>query len=92
MLITCLGLSRLKSNINTLDFLPKDSPVLADFVHIENNLTSMSSIEAVVDLNDPAMPFIEKLDEIRRVESILQEHPAVRHSLSLATFFPSLGA
>ncbi|MCH7687414.1 MAG: MMPL family transporter [Planctomycetes bacterium] len=89
VLVTCLGLGRLESRINSLDFLPKGNAVLADVIYLEHNLTSMSTIEAVVDFSDREMLFVEKLEEIRRIESLLREHPAVRHSISLATFFPN---
>lgn len=89
VMITCLGLRNLESRIHPEDFLPKKSQVLADLRHIEEHLTSTSSIEAVIDFGNRDIPFVKKLEEVRYVESLFQENPGVRHTTSLATFFPT---
>jgi hypothetical protein len=79
----------LRSRIDPLDFLPRDGKVLADVRRVERDMTNASSIEAIVDLSNSQLTFVEKLDEIRRIESLIADHPAVRHTMSAATFFPS---
>ncbi len=86
--IACVGLFRLDSKIDPLDFLPKDGTVLSDVKRIQRDLTNTESIEAVVDFGDEELPFVTKLERIRKTQSIIESHPAVRHSMSLATFFP----
>lgn len=85
----CVGVLWIDSKIDPLDFLPGDSKVLADVRRIERRLTNTSSIEAVVDFGDRDLQFAEKLEEVRRLEAIIGRHPAVRHTMSVATFFPN---
>lgn len=89
LLATSLGLTRLESKIDPLDFLPKDGKVLCDVKRIERDLTSASSIEAVVDFGGRDIPFVDKLREVRTLEAGIREHPAVRHTMSAASFFPT---
>ncbi len=89
VVVTSLGLLRLESKIDPLDFLPKDGKVLADVRRIERDLTSSSSIEAVVDFGNREMPFLDKLQEVRSLEACIRKHPAVRHTMSAASFFPT---
>ncbi|NOX54936.1 MAG: MMPL family transporter, partial [Planctomycetes bacterium] len=87
--VTGVGLLQLHSKIDPLDFLPKDARVLADIRSIQENLTSTESIEAMVDFGDRDLSFVQKLDEVRMIEQVLQNHPAVHHTMSLGSFFPS---
>ncbi len=86
---TCIGLLSLESKIDPLDFLPKDGKVLSDVVRIQKELTNTQSIEAVVNFGDEKIPFMEKLTRVRDIESQIREHPAVQHTMSLASFFPT---
>jgi len=84
-----IGLLRLESRIEPLDFLPKDNRVLTDVQRVEKRLTKMSSIEAVVDFGDDDSAFVTKLDKVRQIEKTIQAHPSVDQTTSPATFFPS---
>jgi uncharacterized protein len=88
VLFTCAGLFSLETKIEPLDFLPRDSKILADVLRIESDLTNSESIEAVVDFDDYDLTFVEKLEKVREFEACIARHPSVRHTMSLATFFP----
>ena len=83
-----MGVLELRSLINALDFLPKNDPVRRDTMLVQERLTSPTSIEAVVDFGDEGSSFIERLREVRRIETVFSEVDNVCHSLSLADFFP----
>lgn len=87
--VTFFGLARLKSHIEPVEFLPRDSKVLTDLRRVEQGLTNVDSIEAVIDFQNRRMPFVEKLAEVREIEARIRQVDAVRHTLSLASFFPS---
>lgn len=86
--VTCLGLLKLESKIDPLDFLPRNAKVLADIQRVERELSGTSSIEAVVDFSDQETAFVKKLDAVRRLENAIADHPTVQQTMSLATFFP----
>ena len=87
-LLTAVGLPQLHSKIDPVEFLPKGSQVVTDLMRIEQDLTPIESIEAVVDFGVRDLPFIEKLHAVRNIESEIASQPGVRHTISLATFFP----
>jgi len=88
VILAGIGITRIETRIDPLDFLPKDSKVLTDVIHIEKNLTNSNSIEAVVDLGQHDVPFLEKLNIVRDLETRIRNHPSVTHTFSLASFFP----
>ena len=88
VVVTGLGLLRLHSKIDPLDFLPEDARVLADIREIQRDLTSTESIEAMVDFGDRELSFVQKLDEVRMLEDVVRQHPGIAHTMSLASFFP----
>jgi predicted RND superfamily exporter protein len=88
MFLTSFGLLNLRSEIDPIKFLPSDSKVLTDLRRVERDLTNIDSIEAVVDFGDQRLPFVERLAVVRDLEARLGSHPAVRHTISLASFFP----
>ena len=83
-----IGLSRIETKIDPLDFLPKNGKVLADVHRIENELTNIDSIEAVVDFGDSELTFVERLAKVKELENRIRENPAVRHTMSAAAFLP----
>jgi predicted RND superfamily exporter protein len=83
-----IGLYRLETKIEPLDFLPKQGKVVSDVHRIQNELTNIDSIEAVVDFGDSDLPFVKRMQTVRALERIIGRHPAVRHTLSAASFFP----
>jgi predicted RND superfamily exporter protein len=87
-LLTAVGLPHLHSKIDPVEFLPKGSTVIRDLQRIEAELTPAESIEAVVDFGIRDLPFMEKLQEIRQIETEIAAQPGVQHTISLATFFP----
>ncbi len=87
-LVASAGLLRIQTKIDPLDFLPKQSKVLCDVRRVERELTNLNSIEAVVDFDNQKLPFVERLQVVRELESRIRRHPAVRHTMSLSAFFP----
>ncbi len=88
MLVVGWGLTYLKPDINPAEFLPKSNPVALDLRRVQRELTSVGSIEAIVDFGLTERPFVDRLLEVRRIEEAIRAHPGVRHTLSIATFFP----
>jgi predicted RND superfamily exporter protein len=82
------GLLRLEPHINPVEFLPKSNPVAVDLRRVDKELTSIGSVEAVVDLGLQERPFVEKMLEVRRIQAKIAGHPAVRHAFSVASLFP----
>lgn len=86
--VTAIGILQLQPSINPTEFLPRKSKVLEDLHRIENDVTNIDSIEAVVDLAGEKMAFVDQLARVRGIEAKIAAHPGVRHTLSLASFFP----
>ena len=82
------GLMRLAPHINPVDFLPKDNPVAADLRTVDEQLTSIGSVEAIVDFGLTDRPFVDRMLEVRRIQEKIDSHPVVRHSFSAASMFP----
>tara|TARA_R110002095_G_scaffold64689_1_gene54466 strand:- start:2457 stop:4685 length:2229 start_codon:yes stop_codon:yes gene_type:complete len=87
--VTGVGLFSLKTKIDPLDFLPSDGRVIQDVRSVQNNLTELDSVEVIVDFGEKDLPFLQKIDRIRKLEATIRQHPAVRHTMSLASFFPT---
>jgi predicted RND superfamily exporter protein len=88
-IIGFVGISRIETKIDPLDFLPKKGKVVADVHRIQNELTNIDSIEAVVDFGDSELPFVERLEKVRALEQKIRENPAVRHTMSATAFMPA---
>ncbi|MEW4531294.1 MMPL family transporter [Maioricimonas sp. JC845] len=88
LLVVSIGLTKLRSEMDPMQFLPAKSRLLAGCLRIEDELTRVDSVEAVVDFGTDDAPILEKLQRVRRLEEIMREHPAVEHTMSLASFFP----
>lgn len=86
--VTAIGILQLQPSINPAEFLPRNSKVLEDLSRIEHDLTSIDSIEAVVDFGHENVAFVDQLQKVRGIEARIASHPGVRHTLSLASFFP----
>ena len=88
LVVTGYGLTRLRPDINPAEFLPRNSKVFSDLNRVQNDITSVDSIEAVVDFHGQRLAFLEQLQRVRQIETTIAAHPGIRHTLSLATFFP----
>ena len=87
--LTSMGLFQLQARIEPLDFLPSDNRVLTDVDRVEQRLTKLNSIEAVVDFGDDDSAFVHKLERMRRIEAKIASHPSVYQTTSPSFFFPS---
>ncbi len=84
-----VGVPRLQTRIDPVDFLPATGRVRQDAQQVEDYLTSTTTLEAVVDFGDESLPFVAKLDKVRHIENAIREHQGVRHTMSLAQLFPT---
>lgn len=90
MLVLSLGLIRLESRIDPVEFLPKNNQVARDLKRVENELTMVDSIEIVIDFQGKEdLPFLQKMEQVRELERRLRTHECVKHTMSLASFFPA---
>lgn len=87
-IVAGIGLTRLAPHIDPVDFLQKSNPVAMDLRHVNEHLTSIGSVEVVVDTGLEERPFVEKMLQVRRIQAKIDAHPAVRHSFSVASLFP----
>jgi len=88
VVVTALGLPYLTSRLDPLEFLPKSNVVVTDMNEIQKKLTTIDSIEIVVDFEDGEDPFLDRVDQIQKIEESILAHPLVRHTTSAASFFP----
>lgn len=88
LFVCALGLPRLASKVDPLDFLPRDSDVVADYLEVEANLTNVDSFEAIVDFGVEDLTFPEKLNRVKLIQAKMALHDRVQHTMSLASFFP----
>jgi predicted RND superfamily exporter protein len=88
VLVMLVGLFRLETKIDPLDFLPKQSKAMRDVQKVEAELTNIDSIEAVVDFSGSELAFVDRLKQVRAIEQSLRTHPSVRHTMSASAFFP----
>jgi predicted RND superfamily exporter protein len=83
-----VGLPRLQSHIDPVEFLPRNSQVVSDLIRVENELAPAESIEGIVDFGVTNLPFVEKLQRVRAIELQVAATDGVVQTISLATFFP----
>ena len=86
--VTGYGLTLLKPDIDPSEFLPRNSKVRADLYRIEKDITSIDSIEAVVDFHGQQLAFLDQIQRVRTIEATIAAHRGIMHTLSLASFFP----
>ena len=86
--VTGFGIASLKSDMTVSEFLPAKSKVKQDFLRVNRELAATEDVEAVINCGTDALPFVEKLALVRRIEERIQKHPAVDQTLSLTRFFP----
>ncbi len=88
--VTGIAVPELRSRLEPLDFLPSSNKVLTDFQEIQENLTTLDSIEIIVDFDGNNGAFLDRMDEVRAVERLVSAHPWVRRTSSPASFFPTI--
>ena len=88
--ICAVGILSLRSLISPLDFLPNNDQVLQDALLIQNELSSPTSIECTVDFGNESSSFIERLQQVRKIQNQLVQVDNVSHAFSLADFFPDV--
>ena len=83
------SMSRLETSVRIETLFAPQSRILSDYRWLEDNLSPLVPIEVVLTFDRAAQESVQqRLDHVRRVESILKEHPQVRGTLSAVTFMP----
>ncbi|OAI53608.1 hypothetical protein AYO47_04435 [Planctomyces sp. SCGC AG-212-M04] len=88
MIVSGIGISLLVPRLDPVDFLPRENIVRRDLRRIEQELTGANSIEAIIDFGISDTPFVKRLEVVRDAQKLIASHKAVRHTLSIASFFP----
>ncbi|HUQ68628.1 MAG TPA: MMPL family transporter [Planctomycetaceae bacterium] len=88
LVITGIGLLKLKPDVDPVEFLPRNSRVLTDLQRIERELTNVDSIEAIVDFGPTTLPVMDRIRKVRDIQDRIAQHAGVRHTISAASFFP----
>ncbi|MBL8815878.1 MAG: MMPL family transporter [Planctomyces sp.] len=83
-----VGMTRIRTLIDPLEFLPANDQVLKDTTIIKDNITSPTSIEAMIDFSGTDGSFVTRLKTVKKIEHSFMQHSNVCHTLSLADFFP----
>jgi len=78
------GLVLLRDESDALKFFPSDSRTLADYRRIEQRLTGLLAIEAIIDMPE-SLSWPQRVWLARRIESRLKNHPAVESTIGLAS-------
>ena len=86
--LTGVALSKLEADMTVSEFLPNHSKVKQDFLRINSELTPVEEIQVVVNTGNENRPFVQKLDQVRRIEERIRKHPAVEQTFSLTRVFP----
>jgi predicted RND superfamily exporter protein len=86
--LSAWGISMLVPRLDPVDFLPRSNLVRRDLRTIDQELTGISSIEAIVDFGVSDTPFVRRLTQVREIQETLSRHRAVKHTFSAASFFP----
>ena len=89
MVVSAIGITRLMPRLDPVDFLPRENLVRRDLRRIEQELTGANSIEAIIDFGVSDTPFVKRLEIVRDTQKLIASHKAVRHTLSIASFFPT---
>ncbi|AMV21160.1 efflux RND transporter permease subunit [Planctomyces sp. SH-PL14] len=88
LVLVGIGISMLEPKIDPVDFLPRNSIVTSDLKRVDSELTSVNSIEAVIDFGLTGSSFVERLKKVQEWEGMIRAMPGVRHTFSVADFFP----
>jgi predicted RND superfamily exporter protein len=88
LIIVGFGIAKLQPKIDPVEFLPRNSVVTSDLMRVERELTSVNSVEGIVDFGLTKDSFVQRLNKVREWEDRIRQMPCVRHTLSVADFFP----
>jgi predicted RND superfamily exporter protein len=85
------GLRYFRTETKVIRNFPADARVVRDSRVIEESLSGIASVDAIVRFSPRAqrdLPFLQRMEVVRAVEQSLREHPEISGAVSLADFQP----
>ncbi len=83
-----LGLPRVQTHIEPLDFLPVCSKVRCDLLAVEKHFAPTDVIEMVIDFDGQPGEFLDRLRVVQQLHAKVSTHPNVQLVTSASTVFP----
>jgi predicted RND superfamily exporter protein len=84
-----VGLTRLTPEFDPLQMLRPRNPAAQGMVRLEREVETLRTIDVTIDFGARRLSPTERASAVRAVSAAIDEHPAVRNTLSLATFLPA---
>ncbi len=84
------GLQYTRTSVKLLNFFQRDSKIVQDYTWLEEHLGPLVPMEVVLrfDKQKCQLSMVDRLELVRRIESVLRQSPEVGSVLSAATFAP----
>ncbi|QDT63241.1 efflux RND transporter permease subunit [Calycomorphotria hydatis] len=83
------GLQYFRTETKVIRYFPKDSRIVNDYHHIEDNLTGVIPVEVVVRFTPEVqeeIPFVNRIELVRNVEQSIRQHPDITGTLAMPDF------
>ena len=91
------GLYYFQTETKVIRYFSPDARIVKDYNFLENNITGVNQIDAVIRFKmdeiikaeeADELNFLQRMEVIRRVEEKIRNHPEISGAVSLADFFP----
>lgn len=85
------GLTYFKTETKAIRYFPPEARVVRDYMFLENNLSGIVPLEAVIVFGAEAQKtstFLDRLEIVREATENIRRHPEISGALSLADFQP----
>jgi predicted RND superfamily exporter protein len=91
MLVSLVGVSKIKTSVNVLSLLEPSSRTVRDYQWLEENVAPMVPIEIVLSVDEKCqLDLLQQMELVRRVQAELDQLEHLEGTMSAATFFPSI--
>ncbi len=83
------GLAWFRTETKAIRYFPEDSRMMQDYVFLEQNLSGIVPVDAIVRFNttqQKLMSFQDRVKAVMQLQTALQKHPEITGALSLASF------
>jgi predicted RND superfamily exporter protein len=86
-----LGLLRVQTSIQVMRLFSQDTPIIASYAWLEENLGALAPLEVVVRFNKAnQQSMLQRLELVRKLEHAIKQSDGVGGCLSAATFSPEV--
>ena len=90
--VSAVGLSKVRSSVEPVRFLPQESRWITDLMWYSRNVGPLASVEIVVSFHDDVkLEFGDRMRVVRDVQQSVEQLQRVKGTVSAATFAPRLG-